>query len=341
MSNKVSIKEIAKLSGVSASTVSRVINNNGRFSEETKQRVLATIKKYNYQTNSFAKGLRMQRSNTIGIIVPDLANTFFSSLVEKIENNFFSNNYSTIICDTGRNSQKEMTYLQMLESKQIDGLIVISGDNPFNTKILSRDIPVVCIDREPKNQDTIYVGSDHYMGAKIATQTLIKADTQPLLFTIVGSSSSIKHRIKGFKDTIKSLNLNSKIDNSIFYLNSTYKQGSDERRLEIRTILRDLVQKQKLPLGIFATSDTLAADILVSARDLRLNIPGDVKIIGFDDAPIAKYSFPELTTIRQNVAEIALRASQHLIKAIKSEDTKLVSSEHDIIPVNLIERSTL
>ncbi|GAJ26231.1 ribose operon repressor [Liquorilactobacillus sucicola DSM 21376 = JCM 15457] len=89
MGKKMSIKEIAKLSGVSVSTVSRVINDNGRFSEDTRQRVLKTIKKYNYQTNTLAKGLRMRRSNTIGIIVPDLSNTFFSSLVEKMENQFF------------------------------------------------------------------------------------------------------------------------------------------------------------------------------------------------------------------------------------------------------------
>ncbi|KAE9876631.1 LacI family DNA-binding transcriptional regulator, partial [Escherichia coli] len=114
---KTSIKDIAKLSGVSVATVSRVINDNGRFSEETREKVLAVIKENNYQMNFSAKSLRMNKSFSVGILVPDISNYFFSSVVQQIEAILFDQGYSTIICNTGRNLDKEMAYLNMLESK--------------------------------------------------------------------------------------------------------------------------------------------------------------------------------------------------------------------------------
>ena len=122
---KISIKQIAQLSGVSVATVSRVINNNGRFSEETRQRVLDTIKKYDYTTNMAAKSLRVSKSKTIGVIVPDINNLFFAELVLEIENFFFDEGYSVFICNTGQNETKEKEYFKSLDSKMVDGIICI------------------------------------------------------------------------------------------------------------------------------------------------------------------------------------------------------------------------
>jgi LacI family transcriptional regulator len=124
---KISIKDIAQLSGVSVATVSRVINDNGRFSEETRKKVLDVINETGYQMNYSAKSLRMNKSFSIGILVPDISNYFFSDVVQKIEEILFEHGYSTIICNTARNLAKEDAYLQMLESKGVDGIIVISG----------------------------------------------------------------------------------------------------------------------------------------------------------------------------------------------------------------------
>ncbi|UQS82629.1 LacI family transcriptional regulator [Bombilactobacillus folatiphilus] len=335
MTKKISIKDIAAISGVSPATVSRVINNNGRFSEQTRQKVTKVIEKYNYQTNTLAKGLRMQKSNTIGIIVPDLANTFFSALVEKIENQFFSKNYSTIICDSKRNITKEIAYIQMLEAKSVDGLIVISGQKMFDSSTLNRAVPVVCIDRKPSNKTDAFISSNHYQGAVIATQALLEAKTQPVLFKVHGQSSSINDRIQGFKDTLQQ-NLTT---DSIIDISATNQAGSNERRLELRTQLRNLMGKQTLPLGIFAYSDTLAADLITAARDLNLSIPGDLKIIGFDDAPIAKYCYPELTTIHQDTSKIALAASQQLIDAM--QNNRQTAANNTIINVHLVKRGTV
>ncbi|MDU6792106.1 MAG: LacI family DNA-binding transcriptional regulator, partial [Anaerococcus sp.] len=125
------IKDIAELADVSVATVSRVINNNGRFSEETRKKVLDIIEKTGYKTNYMAKSLRTNRSYTIGVIVPDISNYFFFSIVEKVEQIMFERNFTTIICNTDRSIKKEKAYLELLESKKIDGLIVISGAENF------------------------------------------------------------------------------------------------------------------------------------------------------------------------------------------------------------------
>jgi len=335
---KVSIREIAELSGVSVATVSRVINNNGRFSEETRQRVLKVVHEQGYETNAIAKGLRMQKTNTIGIVVPDLNNSFFSDLVEKIESQFFTAGYSTIICDTARDQQKESVYLKMLESKFVDGIVVISGLSEFDSKQLSRRVPIVCIDRKPKAKDIFFIGSDHYKGAKLATEELINSGTNPIILLGSRESTSSNDRLKGFKDTLveNGLKISKK---SIFQLNPVQDESIDSRRRAIRELLRENLIDSKSPIGIFAVSDSLAADVVFAAHSLYLSIPNDLKIVGFDDSPIARYSYPELTTIRQDVATIAQDASTYLIAEIQGE--KIQSSNIKLIDVSLIKRGTV
>ena len=173
---KYSLKDIAILSGVSVATVSRVINDNGRFSEETRQKVLKVIEETGYKMNYNAKSLRMNRSFSIGILVPDISNYFFSDVVQKIEEILFDKGYSTIICNTARSQAKETAYLKMLEGKGVDGLVVISGAEAFDFDYSSNEkhIPYICIDREPKTrEDTVFISSNHYQGAFEATEELI------------------------------------------------------------------------------------------------------------------------------------------------------------------------
>lgn len=335
---KISIREIAELSGVSVATVSRVINNNGRFSEETRQRVLKVIHEQGYETNAMAKGLRMQRTNTIGIVVPDLNNSFFSDLVEKIESQFFTAGYSTIICDTARDPHKESGYLKMLESKLVDGIVVISGLSEFDSQQLSRRIPIVCIDRKPKTDDVFFIGSDHYKGASLATEELIHAGTEPLMVMGSRESTSSNDRYKGFKDTMSKNGLS--LGESIFHLTVEQDENIDKRRAALRQLLRKRMSSGKLPIGIFAVSDSLAADILFAAHSLYISIPNDLKVIGFDDSPIARYCYPELTTIHQDTNSIAQEASTYLISTIQGEKTSVVTS-NKLVDVTLVKRDTV
>ncbi|EAG4143911.1 LacI family transcriptional regulator, partial [Listeria monocytogenes] len=278
---KTSIKDIAKLSGVSVATVSRVINDNGRFSEETREKVLAVIKETNYQMNFSAKSLRMNKSFSVGILVPDISNYFFSSVVQQIEAILFDQGYSTIICNTGRNLDKEMAYLNMLESKMVDGLIVISGADEFGFKYTNAEngIPYVCIDRQPKDKkDTIFISSNHYQGAFEATEALIHAGVKsPVIFMHSRQSSSAKERLKGFQDALKKNNIRYDPDVSKF----TVDLQIHNYQKSIITFVNEVTTMD----GIFAINDNIALELLNLLPTIGKKIPNDIKVIGFDDTP--------------------------------------------------------
>lgn len=272
---KTSIKDIAKLSGVSVATVSRVINDNGRFSEETRQKVLAVIKETNYQMNFSAKSLRMNKSFSVGILVPDISNYFFSSVVQQMEAILFEQGYSTIICNTGRNLDKELAYLNMLESKMVDGLIVISGADEFgfNYSNAENGIPYVCIDRQPKDKkDTIFISSNHYQGAFEATEALIHAGAKsPVIFMHSRQSSSAKERLKGFQDALKKNNIQMNPELSIFTM--------DLQKPDYQKNIATFVQKAKKIDGIFAINDHIAIELLNFLPTIGKKIPDDIKLI--------------------------------------------------------------
>ncbi|EKD1029743.1 LacI family DNA-binding transcriptional regulator, partial [Listeria monocytogenes] len=294
---KTSIKDIAKLSGVSVATVSRVINDNGRFSEETREKVLAVIKETNYQMNFSAKSLRMNKSFSVGILVPDISNYFFSSVVQQIEAILFDQGYSTIICNTGRNLDKEMAYLNMLESKMVDGLIVISGADEFGFKYTNAEngIPYVCIDRQPKDKkDTIFISSNHYQGAFEATEALIHAGVKsPVIFMHSRQSSSAKERLKGFQDALKKNNIRYDPDVSKF----TVDLQIHDYQKSIITFVNEVTTMD----GIFAINDNIALELLNLLPTIGKKIPNDIKVIGFDDTPQCNYTVPKLSSVKQNI----------------------------------------
>ncbi|MBC1619427.1 LacI family transcriptional regulator [Listeria welshimeri] len=332
---KTSIKDIAKLSGVSVATVSRVINDNGRFSEETRQKVLAVIKETNYQMNFSAKSLRMNKSFSVGILVPDISNYFFSSVVQQMEAILFEQGYSTIICNTGRNLDKELAYLNMLESKMVDGLIVISGADEFgfNYSNAENGIPYVCIDRQPKDKkDTIFISSNHYQGAFEATEALIHAGAKsPVIFMHSRQSSSAKERLKGFQDALKKNNIQMDPELSIFTI--------DLQKPDYQKNIAIFVQKAKKIDGIFAINDHIAIELLNFLPTIGKKIPDDIKLIGFDDTPQCNYTVPKLSSVKQNIPEIAQITVDNLISIIKNPEQQKQITE--IVPVELSLRGSI
>lgn len=330
---KYSLKDIANLSGVSIATVSRVINNNGRFSEETRQKVLNVIEETGYKMNYNAKSLRMNRSFTIGILVPDISNYFFSDVVQKIEEILFDKGYSTIICNTARNQDKEMAYLKILEGKGVDGLIVISGAEAFDFDYSSsnKHIPYICIDREPKNrEETVFISSNHYQGAFEATEELINAGCkQPLIAMHNRKSTSTKERLNGFKDALKKNNFSFSSKNNLINVNPYDPDFSD--------LIDDFLSDNPKVDGIFCINDSIALEMMVVLHQKNINIPLDIKVIGFDDSPATKYVSPPLSSIKQDTNKIATLAVDNLLNLIQhpNETDKLL-----IIPVSLIPRKS-
>lgn len=328
-----SIKDIAEISGVSVATVSRVINNNGRFSEKTRQKVLKAIEETGYKMNYSAKSLRMNKSFSIGILVPDIRNFFFSSVVQKIEEILFEKGYSTIICNTARNEEKEFAYLQMLQGKGVDGLIVISGVEAFEFEHSSatKQIPYICIDREPKQKEnTIFISSNHYQGAQVATKQLILSGCkQPAIAMYTHTSSSANERFKGFKDALKQSNILFDFEKNVLKF--------EHNKTTFSTQLKEFIVKNPKIDGIFSINDSIALDILMLASSLEKEVPKQLKIIGFDDIPCASYSTPGLSSVKQDTATIAKSAVDSLLLLLSQPEQ---TGKSIVVPVELILRES-
>ncbi|MFM9277467.1 LacI family DNA-binding transcriptional regulator [Paenibacillus sp. p-8] len=333
-SNKISIKEIARLSGVSVATVSRVINNNGRFSDETRQKVMDVINQHHYEINTVAKSLRMKKSQTIGLLVPDISNEFFASIVQEIERIFFEEGYSTIICNTAKNAEKEKEYMRMLDGKMIDGLICISGQEEVLTDMLRRNVPIVCIDRRPKiNQNVAFIESDHHEGGRLATEALIRKGCKNiLLLTKRKNLSSVNERLQGYRAALTQ---------NGFPITEKHVVYIDEQENNLgaaQTALQEVIDSKLEFDGIFATNDWLALGALLTLQQNGYQVPEQVKIVGFDNNQISKYCNPPLTTIDQDETLLAKNACTALLDMIDGSSVK--HGQHHVIPVSLVERKT-
>lgn len=331
----ISIKGIAELANVSVATVSRVINNNGRFSKETQEKIETIIEEYGYVTNMAAKSLRISKSKTIGLIVPNIDNEWFSRLSLQIENFFFKEDYSVFICNTSQDENKEIAYFKSLNSKLVDGIICISGIEQIPVNVITRDIPIVCIDRKPKDHsNAYYVESNHYSGGYLATEELIKQGCKKIAIVSRNKTLSVnKQRLEGYRQALKDYHL--KEYKELQLLLNPSKANYEGARETINQLI-----KQKIPFdGIFATNDWRAYGAMIALIENKIKVPEQVKIIGFDDIFISQSCHPSLSTIKQDIYGLAKKASDLLLKLMNDID---IEDEHKryILPVEVIRRDS-
>lgn len=328
------VKDIAEAAGVSIATVSRVLNRKGRYSEATKERVLQVVDELGYVVNIAAQQLKTQRTNYVGILVPDITNEFFAKVVQTIQQHLMQKDYTTLICNTNEDPYLEAMHFEMLREQNIAGLISVSGSRPLDGKLTN--IPLVFVDRRPLNEDdTIHgvsiVESDHRQGARLAVSALhAKGSRRIACLSPELPASSHEFRVEAFKESLKAFELpfeerwELKVD-GVDYLSA---------REEVRAAL----DRGDLDVdAIFCTSDWLAIGAVDSLQDAGLKIPDEISIVGFDDISVAEFRDLPLTTIRQDVATIGQEAVRLLTEQLKNPDQV---GEHKIVPVQLIERAT-
>lgn len=332
MEKKLSVKDIAKLADVSIATVSRVINQNGRFSAETEARILKIIEENNYQPNQLARGLRTNNAKVIGVIVPDITNDFFAQITLILQNALFDHGYSTIICNTNEVESIETRHRQMLQAQQVSGLVYISG--AYKEKSRELPIPTVYIDREPitqkNNQDYVLIESDNKLGGMQATTELIEKGCRKLaILRFKEILSSHRGRYEGFISCLKSHNLpfNAKLMRKV----DTVSIHSAQQAVE------DLLAQGEEFDGIFCTADILALGALKALRQHNIAVPHTVKLVGFDDSSYSQLAYPEITTIRQSVDTFGNLAAQTLIAMIDNEP---IEQHRYQLPTQLVVRGS-
>lgn len=308
------ITDVARVAGVSITTVSHVINGTRFVRDELKERVLDAMRELNYRPNSLARGLRKGQTKTIGLIVPDNSNLFFAEIARSIEDVGFSNGYSVILCNSDNNLEKQRTYIEALLAKKVDGVIFISaGDSGDGLQeLIDAGIPIVVADREVSQTlaDVVLVDNEH--GGYIATKHLIDLGHRRIA-CIAGPSdlTPSAQRVDGYRRALAEADLP---------LESEYVAGGDFGIQSGEAAMAELLALEKMPTAVFVCNDMMAIGAIRAVRDRGLGVPEDISIIGFDDIPLAPATFPALSTVAQPKLEIARVATELLIQRMQSQD---------------------
>lgn len=326
-----SIKEIAKLAGTSVATVSRVINQNGRFSKETEKRVREVIEKYNYRPNELARSLRIDRAQVVGVIVPDITNEFFSHIARKIEADLFKQGYMAIICDTDEDVGVEKQYIEMLRAMRVGGIIYVSGDEKTE---LIRDIPAVYVDRKPEfveeGQEFCFIGGNNYQGGYLAAERLIRAGRKCIAIVIHTKMSDHRNkRYSGYQQALR--------DYGIPFSEELVYEVEDVDMEQGYQVSKKIWDGAAEVDGIFYSSDILAIGALQYFHEQGIKVPEKVSIVGIDDIPLSARVTPTLTTVRQDYLKYGSLAADAVMKMMRGEQEKTTY----ILNMELIERETV
>ena len=307
------MKDIAKIAGVSLGTVSHVLNGTASVREPIRRRVLEAVHSISYQPSQLARGLRRVQANVIGMIIPDITNPFFPAVVRGAEDQAFSNGYRLILCNTDNNHSKELAHLNELRTYLPAGLIVI----PSNFSDLTAQAKsyhevgtgVVCVDRLPKDWVGDTVTADNHKGAYKATRHLIElGHTQ--LATITGPLhlTNAQERLNGFRQAIKEAGLQLAPE---YVQEATFDKhgGTSKGGLLLRLMPR--------PTAIFAGNDLIALGLLAAIREAGLRCPQNVSVFGFDDLEMAETTNPALSSVSQSGYQLGSTAAGILLERIQ------------------------
>ncbi|MED4456319.1 LacI family DNA-binding transcriptional regulator [Metabacillus fastidiosus] len=321
-----SIKDVAKLSEVSVATVSRVLNDKGYVSEDTRKKVEQAIAELNYRPNEVARSLFKKQSKTIGLIVPDITNPYFPELAKAVEDTAMKLGYTMILCNSDEDIEKEQRYLDILLQKYVDGIIVFSNTLSMD-QIRKLNIPIVSIDREiSKDLPTIVVNNKK--GAKLASSFLREKGCKRIAhlrgpYGIVNADE----RYAGYMDVVAE----EEWFHEGYIVNGDYNmQSSIEATTELLRLHPEID-------GIFAASDTMAIGAIKAVHKLGMKVPEDISIIGFDGIRLSEATTPELTTIVQPIYELGETALTMLVKLIEQQPMEEIFYKLD---VHLVERES-
>ncbi len=310
------MKEIARMAGVSLGTVSNVINKTANVREPVRQRVLEAVKTVGYQPSQLARGLRRDKTNTIGMIIPDITNPFFPAVVRGAEDVAYSNGYRLILCNTDNDHYKELVHLNELRTYLPTGLIVIPSSLSDLTaqaeSYRKSGTGVVCIDRLPRHWSGDTVTVDNAKVAFIATRALLELGhkrlsmiTGPLHFT------NSQNRLSGFKRALRG----AKIQISPDYIQeATFdkQDGYSKAMVLLRMIPR--------PTAIFAGNDLMALGVLLALRECGLRCPEDISVMGFDDLELAETTNPSLSSVSQPGYQLGTSAARILLDRVNGDE---------------------
>jgi len=330
----VSIKDVAKLAGVSIATVSRTINNKDRVNEETRERVRRAIDSTGFSPNTLAQNFRRGRTHFIMVVLPSIGDPFFAGVVKGIQAIAQQKGYNVLFSETKMNSDE---FTSMLVSKQADGMILLATVPPAGIEVLNHErhriLPIViaCEAIQPEMRNLPSVHIDNVAAAKEATRFLVAHDHERIAF-ISGTNTSLlmKDREAGYRAAMKAAKL------------TVHDGWVVEGNLTIEGAVkatRNLLHHATRPTAILCANDDMAIGAIHEIRSSGLSVPEDLSVIGFDDIRYSQAVYPPLTTVRQPAEEIGEKAMYRIIHAI--EIGAQPTSEPELVPHELVIRRSV
>jgi LacI family transcriptional regulator, galactose operon repressor len=334
MSNVTTMKQIAERAQVSLGTVSHVVNGTAVVREKLRKRVLEAIASLGYQPSQLARGLRRNSTNMLGMVIPDITNPFFPSVVRGVEDAAFKASFRIVLCNTDNDPAKERAYIDELRSYRPAGLLVIPAAERNNSSengyTISSGVPIVYIDRCPSDWkgDAVIVANEN--GAFLATEHLIKmGHTQLAMLSGPTNLTNACERLSGFQKALAKYRLSiapEYIQETSFDRDGGYRSG------------KQLLNMLPRPTAIFAANDLLALGALLAAREIGLRCPKDVSIIGFDDLELGMFTDPALSSVHQSGYQMGATAARILLERIKGKKGR---AQQIVLPTELRIRNSV
>ncbi|PZT54768.1 LacI family DNA-binding transcriptional regulator [Paenibacillus silvae] len=308
---KATIYDIAREAGVSIATVSQVINGKGKISEKRRAEIMEIMERLHYQPSAIAAALTGKQTYTLGLLVPDISNPYFAELARAVEDRSRQLGYSVVICSTDNKDERVERYLNLLQQKRVDGMMIGTGiDNAeILSPLLQQSMPVALIARHMPALSVHTVTIDDRLGGSLAAQHLLElGHTRLAVLSEPSKVSSSQERVRGFREALN-------------------KAGHLLEPIQIRESAADLASakqealrllgEQNYPTGLFCCNDIQAIGALQAAKELGLRVPHDVSIIGFDNTILASVTNPPLTTVAQPIEDLGRHAVDLLIAELK------------------------
>lgn len=326
----VTIYDVARESGVSMATVSRVLNGNSNVRQATKEKVLKVIDDLDYRPNAVARGLASKKTTTVGVIIPDVTDGYFSSLARGIDDIATMYKYNIILANSDDNPDKEASVLNTLLSKQVDGIIFMGNEinDDLRADFKRSDCPIVLAGSVDINNSVPSVNIDYADAVKNETERLIKNGNSRIAFASGSMKQDVnkKYRLKGYVAALENngIKFNEKL---VFETKGTYEDGYD---------LAERIINDKITAAV-ATNDELAAGILNGMTDRGVSVPQDFELFTSNNTKLAKMMRPQLSSITQPLYDIGAVAMRLLTKIMNKEE---IDNRYVVLGYEIVERDS-
>lgn len=324
----VTIYDVARESGFSMATVSRVVNGSANVKPETRKKILETIERLGYRPNAVARGLASKKTTTVGVVIPDISSSFFAELVRGIDDIASMYNYNIILSNSDNKLDKELSLINTLLEKQVDGLLFMGGEvTDAHLEIFkSTTVPVVLAATKDAQNIFPSVDINHYQASKDAVNAFIESGHKNIAFITGPLTDPLTgyERYQGYKEALSEANLPFQED---------YVRVGDYGYESGLEAMKYFLTLENRPTAVFAVNDEMAVGAIHQIQDSGLHVPNDVEVRGFDNTPISSMVRPLLSTVAQPQYDIGAVAMRFLTKHMNDEpiDDQVVILEHQLL----------